>query len=274
MSNNLLGETLVSEENITFVYKGDSFNDGKILLKTLHTELVALENLIKDSVELFVKNGKLSKEAKDFKIFIEIEKGSIKEKITIFFSTPIGIMLFTTVIAPFLNTTYNHFLNEKNTSPDNQFYAEVKSIENDEEFKKNLSGVLNPLNKDNDTVLINTGTINININYAEKEKIQEELFSQDEEIVPLKNGEFEETLTGVVRKIDLDAGHQNYLGFSIDNGPSRIPTSIKGEFNLLDYKNIINLHVKVRAVVRYKDDAIVHVEIISVEILEEQRVLV
>ncbi len=87
----------------------------------------------------------------------------------------------------------------------------------------------------------------------------------------LKNGEFEEELVGVIRKLDLDVQKNNYFGFNINNGPSKIPTSIKGEFNLNIYKELINEPVRIKAVVRYKDDIITHIEILNYEILNKSK---
>jgi len=264
MSKNLFGEALVTEEIITFLYKGDSFEGGKVLLKPLYTELQSLENLLRDSVDLFIKSGKLEKSTKDFKIYIEIEKGSIHEKIKVVFSTPTGIAVLGSVVGPFLIATYTHFLNGRNTPENNQFYQEIKNVEDSPSFKENLSGVLSPLGQENDAVIINNGTINININHAQRTEIEESLAQEIDDVIPLKNGEYQEILIGTIRKIDLDAAHQNYLGFNIDSGPARIPTSIRGSFNYSDYKDVIDVHVKVDALVRYKDDKITHVEIIKV----------
>jgi hypothetical protein len=135
----------------------------------------------------------------------------------------------------------------------------------------NLKIHLSPLNNNDDSMFINNGDINIEINCDQKETISKNIdtiVSNDEEYK--KNGEFKEELTGVIRKLDLDAPGNNYFGFNIDNGPSKIPTAIKGEFNLNDYKEIINEHIKAKTTVKYKDDEIKHIEIISYDILEKR----
>lgn len=263
---------MITEETITFLYKGDSFTDGRTLLKPLYTELQSVENLLRDSVNIFVENRKLDRSAKDFEIYIEIEKGSISEKVKVVFNTPTGVAVLSSVIGPFLIATYGHFLNGRNTSPDAPFYQEIKTVEDNQNFKNNLSGVLSPLGKGNDTVLINNGTVNITINNQQRSEIEENLAAKAETDL-LKNGEYQENLIGVIRKIDLDAANNNYLGFNVDGGQSRISTSIRGGFNLLDYKDSIDVPVKVNALVRYKDGKITHVEIITIEILNKQEKL-
>lgn len=272
MPQNLLGEPIITEETITFLYKGDSFTDGRILLKPLYTELQSVESLLRDSVNIFIENRKLDRSAKDFEIYIEIEKGSISETIKVVFSTPTGVAVLSSVIGPFLIATYGHFLNGRNTAPDAPFYQEIKTVEDNQSFKNNLSGVLSPLGSGNDTVLINNGTVNITINNKQRSEIEENLAAKDGADLQ-KNGEYQENLTGVIRKIDLDAANNNYLGFNIEGGQSRIPTSIRGSFNLNDYKDSIDVPVKVNALVRYKDDKITHVEIIKIEILNKQEKL-
>jgi len=112
--------------------------------------------------------------------------------------------------------------------------------------------------------------MNINISYPQKEEIIRNLDEETADDVFKKNGEFNETLTGVIRKLDLDASGNNYFGFNIDNGPSKIPTAIKGEFNLMDYKEIINEPIKINGKVKYLDDQIKHIEIEGYQLMNKQ----
>lgn len=270
MTADLFGNEILNEESFEIIYKGSSFGDGKILVRDLYLELQGLETVLRDSVNLLIKNNKIPSDFKEFKIYIEIEKGSIYEKVRVIFKNKTTIAIVGTFLIPFLNTTYDHFLNGKKTPEDNQFYSEVKTVEQDSNFKNNLKNLLSPLSNNDDNVLINNGSININITYPQKEEIVRSL---DEEVGDdefKKNGEFTETLTGVIRKLDLDASGNNYFGFNIDNGPSRIPTAIKGEFNLNDYKEIINEPIKITGKVKYVDDQIKHIEVESLNLINKQ----
>lgn len=272
MDKDLFGNRVLQEESFEIIYKGDSFSEGKILIRPLYLELQGLEELLKDTITLLIKNKKIDSNFLDFKIYIQIERGSIFEKVKVIFQHKTTIAIIGTFVIPFLNTTYNHFLNERSTSPNSQFYQEIKSIENDEQYKNNLKNILSPLGNINDNLLINNGTINININHSNKEEIIRSIDKKsikDDQV--LKNGEFKEELTGFVRKLDLDAPGNNYLGFNIDNGPIRIPTILKGEFNLNEVKEIINEYVKIRANVRYKDDQIKHIEILQYELVNKSK---
>lgn len=273
MDTDLFGNVFLNEESFEITYRGSSFGEGKILVRDLYLELQGLESVLKDSVGLLIKTGKLNNDFRDFKIYIEIEKGSIFEKVKVVFKNKTTIAVVGTFLIPFLNTTYDHFLNGRNVDVGNKFYQEVKAVEGDSSFKQNLKNVLSPLGNNDDNVLINSGTININITYAQKGEILRNLEEETPDDELKKNGEFEEVLSGVIRKLDLDATSSNYFGFNVDNGPARIPTSIKSEFNLNEYRDIINEPVKVRAIVRYKDDEIKHIEIISYELLKKQEKL-
>lgn len=216
-----------------------------------------------------IETGKIGSDSKDFQIYIQVEQGSIKEIFKILFRNKTTIAIIGTFVIPFLNTTYDHFLNR---SPEvkGEFAQEIQTIEGDQKFKKNLKAILSPLNNNDDNMIINNGTINIDIDYDKKESICKNIDTGviDEEEYK-KNGEFEEELTGLIRMLNLDAPRNNYFGFNIDKGPSQISTSIRGEFNLLDYLEIIDENIKVKAVVKYKDDEIKHIEIISYEILDK-----
>lgn len=271
MNTNLFGQPIINEESFEIIYKGSSFTDGKILIRPLYLELQSLESVLKDSIDILIKNGKLDQSCKDFQIFIEIDKGSIWERVKISFANKKTVAIIGALVIPFLNTTYSHFLNGVSNNSKNEFYQEILEIEKNAKYKNNLKNILSPLNNNDDNLMINYGTVNLNINYSQKEKIIDNLnkeVTEDSEL--LKNGEFREELNGIIRKLDLDASQANYFGFTIDNGPSRIPTGIKGEFNLNDYKNIINEHIQIDAMVKYKDNEIKNIEILKYKFLGKQ----
>ena len=174
------------------------------------------------------------------------------------------------LVVDLINTSYSHFLGENNNKE--KFAQEIALIQDDEKYKNSLNNVLTPIQTEQDSVVINnnTGTINVTINYSDKNQILENLKDPKAEEDFGKTGEFQEELTGVIRKLDLDATNNSYFGFTVDNGPSRIPTSISGEFNLNDYKELIDQHIKISAQVRYKNDEIKHIQIEKYSILTSQ----
>jgi hypothetical protein len=273
MEADLFGNKILNEESFEIIYKGSSFGNGKILVRDLYLELQGLESVLKESVNLLIKNNKITSEFKDFSIYVEIEKGSICEKVRVVFKNKTTIAIVGTFIIPFLNTTYDHFLNGKKTPENNQFYHEMKVVEQDSNFKNNLKNLLSPLSNNDDNMVINNGTIDINITYPQKEEIVKNLNEEAPEDDLKKNGEFIETLTGTIRKLDLDASGNNYFGFNIDNGQSKVPTAIKGEFNLNDYKEVLNEPIRIKGKVKYVDDQIKHIEIESYETINKQEKL-
>ena len=77
----------------------------------------------------------------------------------------------------------------------------------------------------------------------------------------------------MIRKIDLDASHSNYFGFNVEHGDSRISTSVRGEFNLINYKEIINEPIKIHGMIKYKDGKMIHVEILEYQLLNKKEKL-
>jgi len=234
----LFGEKVVKEENIEILYNGPSF-DNKMEIRNLYTQLEAVENIVKDTADVLKKNNKINRGSNDIKIFLKLKKGSFGEVIVIVFNDPI----FQSVISGCITATYIYFLTNRSNKNKN-FQKEIEEFEKDKNFKSNVKKVVLP------------------INIAGDDEPENEL---------LKNGEFEEELIGVIRKLDLDAQKNNYFGFNIKNGPSKISTSVKGEFNLNVYKDLIDEPIKVRTVVRYKDDIITHIEVLEYEILNKSK---
>lgn len=273
MATDLFGNQLINEESFEIIYRGGSFQAGEIAIHSLYTELHAVESLVKQSVELLIQSKKLDSSAREFTIYVELESGSFSEKIKVVFKHSTTIAVIGIFVIPFLNTTYSHFLDRADRDRETLFDQEIQQIQRDQQFKNYLKNILNPLRNGGESITIrNQGKVIININYPQKEEIIKNL-DREEEDTSLKNGDFEETLIGVIRKIDLDAPGMSYLGFAIENGPSRVPTTIRGEFNLNDIKEVFDERLSVKAIVRYKDDEIKHVEILDYTIWNKQKKL-
>lgn len=273
MATDLFGNKFIKEESFEIIYQGGSFKTGEIAIQPLYKELHAVESLVRQSIELLIQSKKLDSSTKEFIIYVEFEKGSLSEKMKVVFKHPGTIAVIASFVIPFLNTTYSHFLDRVDINQEAPFAQEMQQVEQDQQFKNNLKSILNPLNNSGESININNeGKVIININYSQKEEIIKNL-DREEKNISLKNGDFEEILIGVIRKIDLDAPGQSYLGFTIEKGPQRIPTAIQGEFHLNDIKEIIGERISVKAVVRYKDDEIKHIEILEHTILDKQEKL-
>lgn len=267
---NLFGEEIINEDFIRLTYKGESFVNGQIQIKLLYQELQSLERVIRNSVNILVQSGKLEAGFKNVEIYIQIGEGSIPQKVKIVFGAAFMAPFAATLIAGLLNTTYEHFLNKYDN--DAKYAQEIAHIEGDKQFKQDLKNIIMPICREGDSITIqdNHGTINLNIDYPKKQSIANSLEQEDKEDPLLKNGEFEEILVGVIRKIDLDALGGNYFGFTIDNGFSKVSTSLEGEFHLNDIKEIINTRISVNAKVKYRNNEIKHIHVINYKILEKQ----
>jgi hypothetical protein len=261
----LTGENIGNEEIFRIVYSGDTFSDGLIPLHVLQTELKSLESIVNRSIEILIRTGKLTKYHKKYDVFILIEKGSIMETVKIIFKNPISGIILTAIVGPLITTTYEHFLNSSNNT--DQFKDEIQLIQGDKNYKNDLKQVLSPLSGNNDNIIINHGTINLTISTEDKKTIEKQLDVEEYDVDILKDGIFDETLQGVIRKLDLDAHGANYFGFTVDGGETRVPTSVASSFNLNDYRDILGEHVVIKAHVKYKDGEMKHIEILSYELL-------
>lgn len=264
MPTNLFGEKIIKEESIEITYNGPSF-ENKMAIKDLYIQLEAVESIVKNTADVLKRNKKIDLDSNDLKIFLKLKRGSFGEIIEIVFKSPI----FQQVISGCIIATYVYFLTNKNNKS-KKFQKEIEEFEKNKKFKLNIKKVVSPINVAGDQINIVGDNNKIIIKQNQKEGFYRALEAEEENEL-LKNGEFEEELTGVVRKLDLDAQKNNYFGFNINKGPSKIPTAIKGEFNLNIFKELINEPIKIKAMVRYKDDTITHVEILDYKILNRSK---
>lgn len=260
MSKNLFGEKIIKKDIIEIIYSGPSF-ENKMMIRDLYTQLEAIESIVKDTVDVLKKNRKIDFGHSDIKIFLKLKSGSFGEVIEIIINSPI----FQTVISGCITATYIYFLTNRNNKNKN-FQKEIEDFERNKGFKSNMKKVVSPINISGDQINIIGSNNSVIIKREQREDFYRSLEDSDENKL-LKNGEFEEELEGVIRKLDLDALRNYYFGFNIKNGPMKIPTSVKGEFHLNDYRDIIDEPVKIKAKVRYKDGEITYIEILEYQLL-------
>lgn len=260
MNKNLFGEKIIKEDSIEIIYKGPSF-ESKMIIKDLYTQLEAIESIVKNTADVLKNNRKIDFGSGDIKIFLKLKSGSFGEVIEIIFNNPI----FQKIISGCITATFIYFLTNRRNKSKN-FQKEIENFEGDKNFKSNMKKVVSPVSVGGDQVNIVGSNNSIIIKQEQKEEFYRSLEDSDENKL-LKNGEFEEELEGVIRKLDLDAPRNYYFGFNIKNGPTKMPTSVKGEFHFNDYRDIIDEPVKIKAKVRYKDGEITYIEILEYQLL-------
>ncbi len=260
MNKNLFGEKTIKEDSIEIIYKGPSF-ENKMIIRDLYTQLKAMEGIIKNTTDVLKKNRKIDFDSGDIKIFLKLKSGTFSEVIVIIFNNPI----FQQVISGCITATFIYFLTNRSNKNRN-FQKEIEDFEGNKDFKSNMKKVVSPVNISGDQINIIGSNNSVIIKQEQKEEFYYSLEDSDKDKL-LKNGEFEEKLEGTIRKLDLDAPRNYYFGFNIKNGPNKIPTSVKGEFHLNDYRDIIDEPIKVEAKVRYKDGEITHIEILEYQLL-------
>lgn len=262
MNTNLFGEKIIKKESMEILYSGPSF-ENKMEINDLYTQLEAVENIVKNTADVLKKNKRIDTGSGDIKIFLKLKSGSFGEIIEIVFSNPV----FQRVISGCITATFIYYLSNRGNK-NKKFEKEIEEFDGNKNFKSNVKKVVAPINVSGDLVNIAGDNNTVLIKQEQKEAFFNSLDIELEK-ESLKNGEFEEELVGIIRKLDLDAQRNNYFGFNINNGPSRILTAIKGEFNLNTCKELINEPIKVKALVRYKDDIITHIEILDYEIINK-----
>lgn len=260
MNKNLFGEKIIKEDKIGIIYRGPSFGD-RMELKSLYRQLEASEAVIKNTIDALRQTGKVDFSSNDAEIFLKLRRGSFWEEIQIVLSNPI----FQTVISACIIATCKYFLKKKSNQGE-RFQKEVAMFEKNKDFKADLKKIVSPINAVGDQVTIVGDNNTVIIKQEQKEDFYHSL-DEMEESTELKNGEFEEELEGTIRRLDLDAPRNYYFGFNIKNGQMRIPTSVRGEFHLNDYRDIIDEPVKIKARVRYKDGVITYIEILEYQAL-------
>ena len=262
---NLFGEKTIKKDIIEIVYKGPSF-DNKMEIKDLYHQLEALENIIKNTVNTLKECKKIDFNSRDIKISIKLKRGSFAEIVEVVFNNQI----LQAVISGCFIATYTYFLTNRNNKS-KRFVNEIEMLEKNREFKSSMKKVVAPMNVGGDQLNIIGNNNNIIITQEQKENFYRSLEDIEENEL-LKNGEFEEDIEGEIRKLDLDANQGNFFGFKIKDreGVSKIKSSIRGEINLNDIKEILGEPLKVKANVKYKDSEIVHIEILDYEIVNKQ----
>jgi hypothetical protein len=269
MSGTLFGENLISEDQITFVYSGEAFENG-IPINSLINQLSTLEKLTRLSISEYATRGLIDSDVPNYQIFIQIESGSVKETLKVIFTTPWTYAILSIVVSPLLVATYDKALDV--LIPDKEESESISDvIKSNAQLRAYCSELLSPITKLGGELTIKSGDEEVTYNQQEAGVIQNYLAhydDSDDDGEPMKEGEFIESKVGVIRKANLDDKNLNYFGFNIDDGQKGIPMAIEGEFNFNDYRDLIDKPVVVTGMYRYKEDRITHIKLQKYEVLE------
>ncbi len=267
MEQDIFGKNLVTEDEIVLIYSGEVFNSG-IPIKSLISQLEALEKLTRLSVAEYVSRGLVDSDIPEYQIYIKIESGSVKETLKVVYKSPWTYAILAYVVAPMLNTTYEKALNVLIADKENSGIEDI--LKTNPQLRTYCSELISPVATLGGELNIKSTDIDSVYTQQQAKVIQTYLndFDENTDKDPVKEGEFVESKVGTIRKTNLDDKNNNYFGFNIEGGEKGIPMSIKGEFNFNDYRNLIDKPVVVTGIFKYKNDKITHIQLDTYQIID------
>jgi hypothetical protein len=267
MTQSLFGDKLVKGDSFTVSLKGKEYDNG-IEIKVLIKQLKALEKLIQLSVHELKESKLIDSDFPKYKIVIKINEGSIIEDIVVYFEKPHRALILTAFVAPMLVVSYDKFLDYHVPDLEQRQILEKLTTEN-EQLRELTSEIIDPVAKLGGVIEIKTSNSTSKYDRNEALLIQSEIKKLSEvEKETKKSGAFNESKLGTIRKLDLDNTKMNFFGFSVDGGKSGIPTSVAGEFNLNEYRELIDKPVIVQGEFTYLHDEIIGLQIKKIELVD------
>jgi hypothetical protein len=267
VAQDIFGKNLITEDEIILIYSGEVFDNG-IPIKSLITQLEALERLTRLSVAEFVSRSLIDNDIPDYQIFIKIESGSVKETIKVVFKSPWTYAILAYVVAPMINTTYEKALNVWIADKENVDVEDI--IKTNPQLRNYCSELINPIATLGGELTIQSNGSEATYTQQQAKVIRTYLneFEEQGDVEPVREGEFVESKVGTIRKTNLDDKNNNYFGFNIEGGEKGIPMSIKGEFNFNDYRDLIDKPVVITGIFRYKNDKVTHIQLDTYQIID------
>ena len=267
MAQDIFGENLVTQDEIVLIYSGDVFDSG-IPIKSLISQLEALEKLTRLSVAEYVSRGLIDSNVPEYQIYIKIESGSVKETLKVVYKSPWTYAILAYVVAPMLNTTYEKALNVLIADKESPGIEDI--LKTNPQLRTYCSELISPVaTLGGELTIKSTDTVST---YTQQQakiiRTYLEDFEENTDSDPVKEGEFVESKIGTIRKANLDDKNNNYFGFNIEGGEKGIPTSIRGEFNFNDYRDLIDKPVVVTGTFKYKNDTVTHIQLDTYQVID------
>lgn len=191
---NLNGNKVTNEDFFVLKYDGASFENNRMELHSFSKQIVAVEKMLKETINILNEKRRIKDTAKDSKYYMELRQGSFETIIFIIFTNQI----ITGVVS---NCIYDYFKYVVNRIKSKTYNKEVESMINNKVIRKSTKDVFSPCITNSDKVTIIHGDVTNNIIIGKKEMEQVESHIKEiEEKLPIQN--FEEKLIGEIRKID------------------------------------------------------------------------
>lgn len=254
---NLFGENLLQEEIITFTYAGDKFTSHEIEICDFATQLKGIETLIKETIEFYRVNNKLSTGEVSCDIYVRIEDGSIKEIVKVVKKNATVLALLGTFVMPFLQSGFEYYLNHRNTGN-----AEaIQILEDNKKIRQSFGNIIAPIGGDNNRVIINSGDVTYEVCGSDKEVIVDEI-EKHEELISKKETIKEEDLIGVVSVSKVY--DPSPFSFRINQTTQDLPLYFENaNFTLHDRQDFLGKELAIRAKVTYKNERRISISVIE-----------
>ena len=201
-------------------------------------------------------------------VTVKIEDGSIREIVDFVKKNKTTVSLIATVIAPFLNTGLEYYLNKDNLYKDLNNNQIVQVIKENKNLRKGLEKTLAPIKGDDNILVINTGDgeVNLSINLDEKNKIIKGIREDDEE-AKINEEEKEETLHGIVSASKLYDIHP--FNFRIQGTETDVPMQFNNlELDLEKRQEFLGKEIIAHAKVKYKNNKRILIEVEDYSLIE------
>lgn len=249
---NLNGKKVTQEDFFVLKYDGASFDNHRMELHSFSKQIVAVEKMLKETINTLNENGKIKDTAKDSKYYMELRQGSFETIIFILFANPV----ITGVVS---NCVYDYFKYMISRVKSTTYNKEVESMINNKVIRKSTKDVFSPCVTDSDKVIIIHGDVTNNIILGRKEREEVEFHIKEiEEKLPTQ--EFEEELIGEIRKIDgtktdgLKDLDKIKLGFVVEGKQDVIEVTFKKGIKEDELRSIIFNRIKINGISTYRGE--------------------
>jgi len=248
------GNKLYKKEEITFTYDGSSF-DNRMELPKLTAQLQSTEILINELINELYKQRKLNNSEKT-KVYLELKRGSFQETISIIFNHPFVIA----VVGGSIVALFNKLLDRRKEKSE----INIENILNNYRVINNINLIVNPLQKEDDKLIITLPNSQKEIiSFKDKSiltKYIDKLKKEDESSFEIIEEEFFGNLNSVNVK-------QGKFGFIREGTNKVIPVIFDDKPNIKEIKEILAERLKIKARATYdKNDELRKVDIIKYEI--------
>ena len=249
---NLDGKKVTKEDFFVLKYDGASFDNHRMELHSFSKQIVAVEKMLKETINTLNEKGKIKDTAKDSKYYIELRQGSFETIIFILFANPI----ITGVVS---SCVYDYFKYMVNKVKSPKYEKEVESMINNKVIRKSTKDVFSPCVTDSDKVTIIHGDVTNNIIIGGKEREEVEIHLKEiEEKLPKK--EVEEELIGEIKKIDgvkvedLKDIDKLKLGFVVDGEQESTEITFEQKIKEDELRKIFFKRIRINGVSTYQGE--------------------